>query len=256
MTQDTREPQDEFRSRLEALWESYSKVTWNLPEFLDESARLHSEAMRELGEKVKEERDEIKSCVPWRAERQSILYDFDQLKEERDRLSSQVSTLREALEYLKTDDPEPLIRHWSHTAPNTGNTRCPRCVIEKALQPPIPEPPIESTKEPRIYTCDRCPALRTLSEGGAVFSVCDVCWDEMHPTSTHMRCESCHLGIPCPAHPPEPPAATIVRCGDEPSSSCDCGCNEAVAEEEPARPRPCEYCGHRKGEWPNREEEK
>lgn len=33
----------------------------------------------------------------------------------------------------------------------------------------------------RIYPCDRCGAMRTRAEGGTVFSVCDTCWDLLHP---------------------------------------------------------------------------
>ena len=37
------------------------------------------------------------------------------------------------------------------------------------------------TDEGRIYPCDRCGTMRTKDEGGAVFTVCDECWDRAHP---------------------------------------------------------------------------
>jgi hypothetical protein len=36
--------------------------------------------------------------------------------------------------------------------------------------------------EPRIYPCARCGVMRTKSEGGTVFTVCDWCWEAYPPT--------------------------------------------------------------------------
>lgn len=37
-----------------------------------------------------------------------------------------------------------------------------------------------SDEEPRIYPCDECGVMRTKSEGGMVFTVCDACWDRRY----------------------------------------------------------------------------
>lgn len=36
----------------------------------------------------------------------------------------------------------------------------------------------------RIYPCRECPTMRTKAEGGTVFTVCDECWDRLHPKKT------------------------------------------------------------------------
>ena len=36
----------------------------------------------------------------------------------------------------------------------------------------------------RIYPCANCGTLRTKDEGGAVFTVCDECWDEHYKTKS------------------------------------------------------------------------
>ena len=33
----------------------------------------------------------------------------------------------------------------------------------------------------RIYPCVKCGLLRSKAEGGTTFSVCDSCWDKLHP---------------------------------------------------------------------------
>jgi hypothetical protein len=35
--------------------------------------------------------------------------------------------------------------------------------------------------EDKIYPCAKCPTLRSRSEGGAIFTVCDSCWDGERP---------------------------------------------------------------------------
>ena len=40
-----------------------------------------------------------------------------------------------------------------------------------------PRGPVE---EPRIYPCVKCGLMRSKSEGGTTFTVCDKCWDEGH----------------------------------------------------------------------------
>ncbi len=35
--------------------------------------------------------------------------------------------------------------------------------------------------EKRIYPCDTCLTMRTLEEGGTVFTVCDSCWAKIYP---------------------------------------------------------------------------
>lgn len=40
-------------------------------------------------------------------------------------------------------------------------------------------PPLPPADEPRIYPCIKCGKMRTKSEGGTVFSVCDECWDSI-----------------------------------------------------------------------------
>ena len=49
--------------------------------------------------------------------------------------------------------------------------------------------PPQSGKEPdeRKYPCDRCDTLRTKAEGGAVFTVCEACWDVLQPAQTPVR---------------------------------------------------------------------
>jgi hypothetical protein len=37
--------------------------------------------------------------------------------------------------------------------------------------------------EPRIYPCAKCDTMRTKSEGGTTFTVCDACWDAAKPPS-------------------------------------------------------------------------
>jgi len=32
-----------------------------------------------------------------------------------------------------------------------------------------------------IYPCDRCGVMRTKEQGGTIFTVCDECWDVLHP---------------------------------------------------------------------------
>lgn len=34
----------------------------------------------------------------------------------------------------------------------------------------------------RIYPCAKCGTMRTKAEGGTCFTVCDDCWDKLHPT--------------------------------------------------------------------------
>ena len=38
-------------------------------------------------------------------------------------------------------------------------------------------------EQQRIYPCDDCGKLRSKSEGGEVFTVCDECWDRHSPAS-------------------------------------------------------------------------
>lgn len=38
----------------------------------------------------------------------------------------------------------------------------------------------EQEEEPKLYPCHKCGKLRTKSEGGTVFTLCDKCWDESH----------------------------------------------------------------------------
>jgi hypothetical protein len=40
---------------------------------------------------------------------------------------------------------------------------------------------VEQVAHERIYPCRKCGVLRTKAEGGTVFTVCDGCWDELHP---------------------------------------------------------------------------
>lgn len=42
--------------------------------------------------------------------------------------------------------------------------------------PMTPTPKVKETQEPRIYPCMKCGKMRTKSEGGTVFTVCDKCW--------------------------------------------------------------------------------
>ena len=41
--------------------------------------------------------------------------------------------------------------------------------------------PIADPADPRPHPCAECGVLRTKSEGGAVFTICDGCWDALHP---------------------------------------------------------------------------
>jgi hypothetical protein len=36
-------------------------------------------------------------------------------------------------------------------------------------------------EEEKLYPCDNCPTMRTKAEGGSTFTVCDPCWDKLHP---------------------------------------------------------------------------
>lgn len=47
-------------------------------------------------------------------------------------------------------------------------------VIEKHL----------AVEEPRIYPCNDCGTMRTKSEGGTTFTVCDTCWDKNRDRKT------------------------------------------------------------------------
>ena len=38
--------------------------------------------------------------------------------------------------------------------------------------------------EPRIYPCDDCGKMRTKSEGGTTFTVCDECWEKNRDRKT------------------------------------------------------------------------
>lgn len=33
----------------------------------------------------------------------------------------------------------------------------------------------------RIYPCAECGVMRSKNQGGTAFTVCDVCWDKLHP---------------------------------------------------------------------------
>lgn len=39
----------------------------------------------------------------------------------------------------------------------------------------------------RIYPCDNCGTMRTKDEGGTTFTVCDDCWDNLHPPEGEER---------------------------------------------------------------------
>jgi len=44
---------------------------------------------------------------------------------------------------------------------------------------PKEKPPNKDTE--RIYPCDMCGKLRSKDEGGTTFTVCDECWNKLHP---------------------------------------------------------------------------
>lgn len=51
----------------------------------------------------------------------------------------------------------------------------------KARRPSPPSGEREAT-EP-LYPCDECGTMRTKAEGGTTFTVCDPCWERLHPKS-------------------------------------------------------------------------
>jgi hypothetical protein len=44
----------------------------------------------------------------------------------------------------------------------------------------LTHPPDDAGDEPRIYPCAVCGVMRTKSEGGTTFTVCDKCWDKQY----------------------------------------------------------------------------
>lgn len=36
-------------------------------------------------------------------------------------------------------------------------------------------------KDAEIYPCARCGVMRSENQGGRIFTVCDECWDVLHP---------------------------------------------------------------------------
>jgi len=49
-----------------------------------------------------------------------------------------------------------------------------------ALIVPKDKPP---NGDDRVYPCDECGKMRSKNEGGTTFTVCDECWDRLHPNS-------------------------------------------------------------------------
>lgn len=52
--------------------------------------------------------------------------------------------------------------------------------------------PLPAEGEP-TYPCDRCGVLRTKAEGGTTFTVCDECWDALHPAPTVTPGDGCRV---------------------------------------------------------------
>ena len=55
-----------------------------------------------------------------------------------------------------------------------------RAVSHGFEQPPTPRTGASEGEE-RVYPCAKCGTLRTKAEGGTTFTVCDSCWDALHP---------------------------------------------------------------------------
>jgi len=80
-------------------------------------------------------------------------------------------------------------------------------------------PPAQSSgaEEPRIYPCAKCGTMRTKSEGGTTFTICDKCWDEENPkpappaAKKRYKCQGCgqprsgvdFFASPQPGKPPQ-----------------------------------------------------
>lgn len=59
----------------------------------------------------------------------------------------------------------------------------------------------DTSNEKRAYPCAKCGIMRSEAEGGAVFTVCDACWDLLHKRPPNVcehgnlarKCDSCEL---------------------------------------------------------------
>jgi hypothetical protein len=40
--------------------------------------------------------------------------------------------------------------------------------------------PVRPLRDPRIYPCAKCGVMRSKSEGGTTFTVCDDCWENQY----------------------------------------------------------------------------
>lgn len=99
-----------------------------------------------------------------------------------------------------------------------------------------PTPASSEEAEPRIYPCSRCGTMRTKSEGGTTFTICEECWDAAWPPS-----------------PTAPPAAVE----EEPEGCPECYRRGVLLQKqqrqqcaelgcsEPAPP----YCARHRGDW-------
>ena len=89
----------------------------------------------------------------------------------------------------------------------------------------------------RIYPCADCGLMRSRSEGGTTFTVCDVCWDKAYPTApapdAGARIEEAHRALGKPG-----------RMDDD---GCCVGCGRSVqpspcCPDFPVWPGPCRSC--------------
>ena len=59
-------------------------------------------------------------------------------------------------------------------------------VNRRTASPVAPEgaAPTPPTSDQRAYPCASCGVMRSASEGGTVFTVCDACWDDTVPSAS------------------------------------------------------------------------
>jgi hypothetical protein len=115
--------------------------------------------------------------------------------EERERAGSDTPGFDAYLSTLEAETPVPV--HYDMGGYNFpcladagkstdiwSDVTCEKCLqsegnrsISALVQPGEPQPP----NDPAIYACVKCGKMRTKTEGGTTFSVCDECWDKNHP---------------------------------------------------------------------------
>lgn len=100
------------------------------------------------------------SCAEWRAE-----------------VATLKAQLVEAREII-----EDVAAPWCDTKTSASQRDCGECPLCRAKAFLASHPAsLEDTE--RIYPCAKCGIMRSKAEGGTTFTVCDACWDVLHPAS-------------------------------------------------------------------------